>query len=187
MRWRRRRSAEQRARAFEDASRALRSAVRIFPDYAGTVIWFTEGPVDYAESGVSRELVEAMEAWESDFYRGIDDYQRWVSAAAQRDHAIRGVEIARRFSAEIGDIVDVEVADPRGGELRMQAAGAGTNPAAVAAFRAMIERSETDEREWAARIRSGARMRFRLLSAEPADLPDTAESDETAEPGDARN
>ncbi len=50
--------------------------VRIFPDYATTVIWFFF-PVDYDRAGLDSELITAMSAWERSYCEGLDSQMTW--------------------------------------------------------------------------------------------------------------
>ncbi|RFA13862.1 hypothetical protein B7R22_11445 [Subtercola boreus] len=81
--------------------------VRMFPDYAGTVIWFSE-PVPYPETGLSDGLVAQLSAWEASYYANLDDDFRWRSLTALHRFSSDGLELARAVAAEIGPEFQVE-------------------------------------------------------------------------------
>jgi hypothetical protein len=135
----------------------LRSVVRVFPDYAGTVLWFVDGPVDYSDAKVTASLAADMSAWEDSYYTGLDDEREWKTTDLEVHHYREGLRLARALSVELGDAFEVEVfaQDSEGNEykLRIQGRGRGSNPRAVGAFK-----------EWAAA--SGAEdTKFRELKA----------------------
>lgn len=41
--------------------------VRVFPDYANSVIWFSD-PFPYHESHLSKSLVTRLDRWEASYY-----------------------------------------------------------------------------------------------------------------------
>lgn len=47
-----------------------RPTVRMFPDYADTVLWF-EGPVDYDLTGLTPDLLHDLTAWEQSYYDSL--------------------------------------------------------------------------------------------------------------------
>ena len=53
--------------------------MRMFPDYAGTVLWYGGGPVDYEEAHLPAGLVAYLEAWEASYYAGLDEAMEWRS------------------------------------------------------------------------------------------------------------
>jgi hypothetical protein len=129
------------------AAEYLRSVVRVFPDYARTVIWFAPGPVHYDDAKVSAELRDAMVAWEADWYAGLTDDLEWASAEIEQRVVAEGERLARMLSAEIGDLLEVEfdtTGDPA--RKRVRGSGPGTNAAAREAFQLMAEEAEADER-----------------------------------------
>lgn len=67
-----------------DADQVVR--MRIYPDYAGTVLWFHE-PIPYANSGLSAGLVARMKDWEESYYLSLTPDLAWKSpaVAAVRD------------------------------------------------------------------------------------------------------
>ncbi|MGN6204491.1 hypothetical protein [Humibacter sp.] len=55
-----------------ELTRYLSTTVRVFPDYAGTIIWFTMGPFDYDSARIPQDLRVAMQEWEETYYAGLD-------------------------------------------------------------------------------------------------------------------
>lgn len=81
--------------------------VRVFPDYADTVIWFSE-PVPYPETRLSDGLVAQLSAWEASYYANLDEDFRWRSLTALHQFSSDGLERARAVAAEIGPEFEVE-------------------------------------------------------------------------------
>jgi hypothetical protein len=120
----------------------LRSVIRLFPDYANTVLWFAPGPIAYPDSHISDPLRQAMIEWEAAWYAGLTDELTWRSPAVERALTIEGGRIAHMLSDELGDAFEVEF-----GSTRLVGTSSGTNPSAVEAFRRMArEGFEEDER-----------------------------------------
>ena len=158
-------AAESRARRFEESAQASREAIRIFPDYAGSVIWYDMiGPVPYEETHLSTDLIADMEEWEANYYRSVSDHYSFKSKRAEREHITRGLEVARALSEEIGDVLPVEADEIGGGKTRFLTPGFGTNPEARASFAAMLAEAEAEDARVAAKLRSGARFDYRPLS-----------------------
>jgi hypothetical protein len=124
----------------------LRSVVRVFPDYADSVLWFVGGPVDYAEAKLSDSLATDMMAWDTSYYAGLDSDRQWRSPDLETHHCREGLRLARGLSDELGDAFEVEVfaLDKKRNKHKVRLLGQreGTNPRAIAAFRA---RAAADE------------------------------------------
>ena len=124
----------------------LRSVVRVFPDYAGTVLWFAPGPVDYEDAHLSPELTLAMRAWEKLF----DEYLSYGAPRSGLDETAwdeEGLRLCRALADELGNLVGVEYHSAQEGakKIVVRGIGNGTNPEARAAFQAMIAESEREE------------------------------------------
>jgi len=132
-----------------DPGAYLRSVVRVFPDFAGTVLWYVDGPVDYDEARITPELAKAMDEWESAYYSGIDDDDERRSLDAEIHHHREGLRLGRLLSDELGDAFEVEVFafDRQRGRYkrRILGQGDGTNRAAIAVFRARAAESEAED------------------------------------------
>jgi hypothetical protein len=140
----------------------LTTVVRVFPDYADTVLWFAPGPVSYEDACVSRALAADMAAWEARYYRILDD-DCSIRPTVREPFEAEGRALARRLSAELGDAFAVECVGDSGGHLLLRGDGPGTNPRAVAAFRRMAD----DELAVHARIQHAMRdgEAFRWVAA----------------------
>jgi hypothetical protein len=117
-----------------------RPAVRVFPDYAGTVIWFICGPIDYDDACLTSALVLDMQAWEQKYYANLTDEYVWREGFDAEEYIADGIQLAQRLANEIGDILSVElITDMR--TITLFGEGNGTNPRARAAFLLMAEES----------------------------------------------
>ena len=112
-----------------------RLRIRLFPDYAGTVLWLDE-PISYELSGLSPELVHSLEAWEESYYRSLTPDFEWVSDGAARDFTAEGNRLAQRLADELGDGYDVSFKSYEDGVPRriFRSSGAAPNTGAVDAF-----------------------------------------------------
>lgn len=110
------------------------SLIRIFPDYADSVIWFIVGPLSYEESGVSTKLRQDMEAWETHYFETMGTDFTWRSREDQDYHAEEGRRLAECLSVEVGRAFEVEYFDQRDRKLRVRSDRPATNEAAEAAF-----------------------------------------------------
>lgn len=63
----------------------LRLTVRMFPDHAGTALWF-RGPVNYNLTGLTSGLVLDLVCWEQSYYDALTPDFDWKSK-----------DLARRF------------------------------------------------------------------------------------------
>jgi hypothetical protein len=146
----------------DDPGEYLRSVVRVFPDYADSVIWFAPGPVPYEEAHVSTELRDAMIAWEQAWYDGLSDGFHFSSPAVSHSLAVEGHRLATLLSDELGDNFEVEFRSDEvdAGDRRRRGSGSGTNPAAVAAFRRMADDDKAEHDQIQAMIAAGAQFRL---------------------------
>ena len=76
--------------------------VRMFPDCAGTVLWYGGGPVGYEDAHLPAGLVADLQAWEASYEDGLDDEMEWRSRDLEKAHAVRGAELARRVAKALG-------------------------------------------------------------------------------------
>lgn len=128
--------------------------VRVFPDYAGSVIWFSD-PVPYEESRLSAGLVARLAAWEATYYSGLNDAFEWRSGEILRRFSCDGLELAREVSVEIGFEFEVEYRsfEDRNAVAQLRSGQPASNPDAHAAFAA---RAREAQEEWAALARRAA-------------------------------
>jgi hypothetical protein len=130
--------------------------VRVFPDYAKTVIWFG-GPFSYPETGLSDALIERMKAWEDSYYAALTDDLKWRSVEESERFDAEGMELAHELAVEIGPDFEVEYRSFATAVVTTQLSGRGSasNPAAQQAFSARAEMSRA-ERATAQAQRSAA-------------------------------
>lgn len=129
--------------------------VRIFPDYASTVLWLF-GPVAYPDSAVSPALARDMALWESSYYASLDSDQSWKSASGAEQFTAAGRVLAERLAAELGRDFDVEFHSYEPGSRRefFHSGARAGNPAAAEAFHGIAAEEESE------------RARFEDLSGE---------------------
>src|ERR1700712_4426910 len=89
-----------------DAAEYLRTVVRVFPDYADTVLWFAPGPVSYEESHLTEGLVAEMVKWEATYYANLTDLFEWREEADLLAFDEEGLKLANRLAEELGDAVE---------------------------------------------------------------------------------
>jgi hypothetical protein len=116
----------------------LEIRVRVFPDYADSVIWFCIGSVPYDEARISSGLQAAMETWEQAYYDGIDNqHYEWKSRAQRQRFKAEGLGIGAMLADELGEQfeveVDAEVGSPESKTI-FRSPGKPTNREAAAAF-----------------------------------------------------
>jgi hypothetical protein len=142
----------------DDSGEYLRSVVRVFPDYAHTVIWFAPGPVDYADARVTDALRDAMVAWEQAWYDGMTEDLHFSSAEVARSLAAEGQRLAAWLSTELGEAFEVEaVLGGTGAENeRSRGTAPGSNPEAVAAFRRLAAEDKAEHERIQALVAGGA-------------------------------
>jgi hypothetical protein len=122
--------------------------VRVFPDYANSVIWFSD-PVGYDETRLSEGLVARLMAWEASYYSGLTENLEWRSPDLLHLLSSEGLELARAVAHEIGPEFEVEYRsfeDVRATAL-LRSEGSASNPSARDAFAA---RAASARKEWAA-------------------------------------
>ena len=106
--------------------------VRIFPGYAGTVLWAWSGTVGYDESRLSGPLIADLRAWE-----GLGEREGLTGVPlpsdAQEAWVAEGVRLASELASELGSGFSVEMAD--GDEpFTTRSQHPATNAAAAAVF-----------------------------------------------------
>lgn len=140
------------------SEKGQRQVVRMFPDYADTVLWFG-GPVAYTSSGLNPELVRDLQDWEQSYYDALTPDLEWKSAELFRQFTQDGSGLARRVAEELGNAYEVELRSHEQGvpPSRFRGTGAITNPSAVAAFDELtvVLRTERNKSASSAAGRSG--------------------------------
>ena len=129
-----------------------RLIVRVFPDYAGTVLW-SGGAVDYEEAHLSQALEDDLRAWET-FHRSRLDPDRATHASQDEyDFAVTGRALAGRLSDELGRGVEVHLIVE--GRQVFRSAEAPINPRAAKAFHARAERQAAQARALIEKVGGG--------------------------------
>ena len=153
------------ARGVRPASEYATSVVRLFPDYAGTVIWFI-GPIAYGETRLDAGLVADLQAWEASYYAGLTSDYSWRSPDVEAHFNKLGAGLARRLADQIGDQFQVQYAFDEA-HRRVRAAGPARNPKAAAAFQQLADQARAEwtqlrddaDRAWSTRDPSGPTIR----------------------------
>ncbi|GIT80627.1 hypothetical protein LLS1_22960 [Leifsonia sp. LS1] len=143
----------------DDPVEYLTTVVRVFPDYADSVIWFSPGPVAYEDAHISPELARDLQTWEDRYYMILDDHhevREEFSAAFDAD----GLSLAGRLSDELGDAFAVEYLSTGGDRTTLRRDHPGSNPVAVAAFARMAERTRADHDRIVEAQRNGVVFRW---------------------------
>lgn len=127
--------------------------VRVFPDYAGSVVWFSD-PMPYSETELSSDLVGRLTAWEAQYYAALTKNLEWRSLDALHSVSAEGLELARELSNEIGPEFSVEYRsfEDRGAVAQLRSKQPASNPAAQAAFRERADRAREEFAATQARI-----------------------------------
>jgi hypothetical protein len=122
--------------------------VRVFPDYASSVIWFSD-PVRYEETRLSKSLVARLMEWEASYYAGLTDDLEWRSRDLLHRFSSEGLDLARAVAHEIGPEFEVEYRsfENVGATAPLRSEEPASNPSARDAFAA---RAETARKEWVA-------------------------------------
>ncbi|MGG5170554.1 hypothetical protein ACQR35_00030 [Pseudarthrobacter sp. J1738] len=112
--------------------------VRMFPDYADTVLWFDD-PVDYDLAGLTQGLVRDLRVWEQSYYESLTPDLDWKSAELARRFTLEGNRLARRVADELGDGYEIEFNsyEKNVPTRRFRGTGPALNARAAAAFDAL--------------------------------------------------
>jgi len=70
------------------------TVVRLFPDYAESVIWF-DSPVSYEESRLDARLITDLQMWEASYYAGLTSGYSWRTAGLETRFRTEGARLAR--------------------------------------------------------------------------------------------
>ncbi|NRD27983.1 hypothetical protein [Frigoribacterium sp. VKM Ac-2836] len=153
-----------------------RVIVRVFPDYAGTVLW-SGGAVDYEEAHLSQELEGDLQAWES-FHRSRLDPDRPTHTTQDAyDFAVTGRALAGQLSEELGRGVEVHLIVE--GRQVFRSTEAPLNPRAAKAFHARAERQAAEARALIEKVDGGRWYAYNPVSGSRF-YPGPARSDDNA-------
>ena len=116
----------------------LPSTVRMFPDYADTVLWFNE-PIDYATARLSAALTQELSRWEQSYYDGLNRDYEWKSPGLARQFGVAGERLAQRVADELGDGFEIELVASVGDmpDRKFRSNGPALNPQAAQVFDAL--------------------------------------------------
>lgn len=148
------------------ASEYATSVVRLFSDYADSVIWFS-GPVAYEDTCLEHDLVVELRCWDDTYYAGLTSDYEWRSPDVASLYYRAGARLARRIAEQIGDDFQVQY-DQGHTHRRVRAAGQARNEGAASAFHTMAEHARTERarlREVVDRARSSGETLY--WSADP--------------------
>jgi hypothetical protein len=139
--------------AADRPDRRAASVVRLFPDYAGSVLWLPNPvnaqpvnaqpvnaqPVNYSASGLDAALVTDLIRWEIAYYDALDADFDWRSAALASAFTADGVALALRLAVQLGAGFDIEFASYEAGVAtrRFRSELPADNPRAAAVFTAL--------------------------------------------------
>jgi hypothetical protein len=134
--------------AADRPDRRTASVVRLFPDYAGSVLWLPKPvnaqpvnaqPVNYSASGLDAALVTDLIRWEIAYYDALDADFDWRSAALASAFTADGVALALRLAVQLGAGFDIEFASYEAGVAtrRFRSEFPADNPRAAAVFTAL--------------------------------------------------
>ena len=137
----------------------------MFPDYADTVLWLGD-PIDYADTGLSFALVEALQAWEQLYYDSLDGDYAFRSRGIEEKFTIEGIRLAELVSAEIGvgHIVEYDGAALIKHPVLYQCPGTASNPAAAKCFDDLVEAKLQSDLEMKEMLKEGPYYVYSPLS-----------------------
>ncbi|MBO1738810.1 hypothetical protein [Leifsonia sp. TF02-11] len=143
------------------------SVIRVFPDYAESVMWFIIGTVSYRESCISDTLRHDMEAWENHYYEAMGNDLVWRSREDEKYHAAEGRRLAEALSVEVGHALEVEYYDERDRKVRVRSDEPATNERAARAF----DRIRAAHLELVVRVTREPEAAFGWFADDPNDEP----------------
>ncbi|MGO2376636.1 hypothetical protein [Brevibacterium aurantiacum] len=122
------------------------TTVRMFPDYADTVLWIVF-PIDYEDTDLSPDLVSQLDAWEQSYYEALDADFNWKSADAARAFTQTGIDLVGQLANELGEEFTVEFAsyEPRAPTYTVQSRRPADNDEACAAFSAIVAELDAED------------------------------------------
>lgn len=122
--------------------------VRLFPDYAGTVLWFRE-PVDYDLAQLSDVLFHDLSRWEQSYYDSLTPDLGWKTADLASRFTAEGNRLAQCVADELGDGYEIEFAtyEEEVPTRRVCGKGPALNLRASAAFDALALAVKASEEE----------------------------------------
>jgi hypothetical protein len=128
--------------------------VRLFPDYADTVIWCPQ-PVAYADSRLDADLVAQLRAWEASYYAGLDEQYAWRSGAQDTEFVAEGRRLAGELAGALGDEFVVEVEG-----FRVRSRHPARSQTAAAALRGIAAALRAEQEREPGRVADGAALEW---------------------------
>lgn len=119
--------------------------IRIFPGYAGSVLWAWSGLIEYDASGLSPRLIEALRRWEALGEREVATGEA-LADAEESLWIAEGARLASAIADELGSGFTVEM---RVGTSEVLATShrLPTNPAAASRFESARVDAVAERRE----------------------------------------
>jgi hypothetical protein len=114
-----------------DAVEPPLGTVRLFADYAESVIWFP-GMVDYVESALSPELIRDLEEWKG-------------KQLSDPDSEVEGFGLAWRLADELGGEFEVDFQVDGRADRSIRSQSPASNTAAREAFLGFVAQEREDE------------------------------------------
>ena len=144
--------------------------VRMFPDYADTVLWINE-PIDYSRTCLSDALIEELNAWEQLFYDSLNRDYAFDSPGLEDQFTRAGISLAKKVASEIGSdfIVEYAGAASLNEPLHYSCPGTASNKQAAASFQKLFSDVRREERRMAKLITRGPLYAFAPLSGQVFD------------------
>lgn len=129
-------------RGLGSASEYATSVVRLFSDYADSVICFS-GPVAYEDTRLEHDLVVDLRSWDATYYAGLTFDDEWRSPDLAGRYYRAGARLARRVAEQTDDDFQVQY-DQGDTHRRVRAAGPARNEEAASAFHDMAEHARAE-------------------------------------------
>lgn len=130
---------------------ADRVLVRMFPDYARTVLWLF-GPLPYPDARLTPELTAALQEWETSYYVALTPDDEWQSPTLAAAFTATGNSLDQRLADELGtgfavEFQSYELLAPR---HIFAADSPATNPTAASALAALAAADAAEKARLAA-------------------------------------
>ncbi|PQZ92136.1 hypothetical protein CQ018_11450 [Arthrobacter sp. MYb227] len=144
--------------------------LRMFPDYADTVLWISE-PINYSQTGLSASLIEELMAWEQLFYDSLNRDHEFASRGLEDRFTRAGITLAKKIASEIGSdfIVQYDAAASLNEPIHYQCPGTASNKQAAASFQDLFTEVRREEKRMAKLIKHGSLYALAPLSGQVFD------------------
>lgn len=144
--------------------------LRMFPDYADTVLWIND-PIDYVHTGLSTALIEELNSWEQSFYDSLNRNYEFASRGLEEKHTRAGIALAQKVASEIGSdfIVEYDAAASLSEPTHYQCPGTASNKHAAASFQKLFKDVRREEKRMAKIMKNGPLYAYAPLSGQVFD------------------